>query len=248
MRPSARCDASLQRAFCRQCLGRSAGGIAPRMRCRHRRRRGLRLLYHVQCARRCLSRKIGYACRDDLYGGLSRGGRVPSPRLGYAGPRHYCDRAPIDHDASTRSRAPSAACLAAGRTLLAKWEVSTLEADHKLAEHLRDLEERLLQPEVRQAAEAVAELVAEGFIEFGSSGRIYSRERIIEAMRSESPIRRSLTGFKTTMLAPGVVLATYRAVRNGSSGPESSLRSSIWKLIDGRWQMMFHQGTVTRDV
>ena len=24
------------------------------------------------------------------------------------------------------------------------------------------------------------------------------------------------------------------------------LRSSIWKLIDGRWQMVFHQGTLSQ--
>jgi hypothetical protein len=56
--------------------------------------------------------------------------------------------------------------------------------------------------------------------------------------------------FKTLVLAPGVVLVTYRAVRyrGGAASPESSLRSSIWKQIDGRWQMRFHQGTAASDV
>ncbi len=128
--------------------------------------------------------------------------------------------------------------------------VVALEADGALAEHLRHLEEQLFQPEVRQAAEAVADILAEAFIEFGSSGRIYSREQIIEALRRESPAQRSLTDFKTSVLAPDVVLVTYRAVRqSGSEGaPVSSLRSSIWQLIDGRWQLTFHQGTVAPDV
>lgn len=104
----------------------------------------------------------------------------------------------------------------------------------------------MLQPEVRQAAEEVAWLLAEGFVEFGSSGRVYSRDEIIEALRHESPMQRSLTHFKTLVLAPDVVLVTYRAVRQSGhvTPPESSLRSSIWQRIDGRWQMMFHQGTV----
>jgi hypothetical protein len=44
-----------------------------------------------------------------------------------------------------------------------------------------------------------------------------------------------------------VVLVTYRSVsRDPVSGKERhALRSSIWKLIDGRWQMTFHQGTPT---
>jgi len=31
-----------------------------------------------------------------------------------------------------------------------------------------------------------------------------------------------------------------------SEQPTDSLRSFVWKLIDGRWQMVFHQGTVYR--
>jgi hypothetical protein len=108
----------------------------------------------------------------------------------------------------------------------------------------------LLQPEVRRAAAEVVALLAEGFIEFGSSGRVYCREQIIEALRRESPMQRSLTHFKTSVLAPGVVLVTYCAVRQRGSAasPELSLRSSIWKLMDGRWQIIIHQGTVARDV
>ncbi len=58
--------------------------------------------------------------------------------------------------------------------------------------------------------------------------------------------QRSLTDFKTLVLAPDVVLVTYRAVRQlgHEASPITSLRSSIWQRIDGRWQMRFHQGTV----
>jgi hypothetical protein len=65
-------------------------------------------------------------------------------------------------------------------------------------------------------------------------------------LRQEPPAQRFLTHFKTLVLAPGVVLVTYRAGRQ--HGSEASLRSSIWKRIDGRWQMLFHQGTVAREV
>ncbi|PON17247.1 DUF4440 domain-containing protein [Candidatus Entotheonella serta] len=121
-----------------------------------------------------------------------------------------------------------------------------METDPPLAEHLRDLEERLFQPDVRQSAVAVAELLADGCVEFGSSGRVYSRESILEALRHEAPAQRSLTDFKTLVLAPDVVLVTYRAVcqLGHEASPITSLRSSIWQRIDGRWQMRFHQGTV----
>jgi predicted lysophospholipase L1 biosynthesis ABC-type transport system permease subunit len=41
-------------------------------------------------------------------------------------------------------------------------------------------------------------------------------------------------------------LVTYRLVvrRSDVEGEAHSLRSSIWKAINGRWQMIFHQGTL----
>ena len=124
-----------------------------------------------------------------------------------------------------------------------------MEADKAVEEHLRRLEERLLQPNMRKAAEEVAELLAEDFMEFDSAGHIFHREQLIESLQSEPTMQRSLTNFKTSVLAPGVVLATYRVIRHdpAAAQPEYSLRSSIWKFIDGRWRMLFHQGTLSRD-
>ena len=120
-----------------------------------------------------------------------------------------------------------------------------MSLDVSIESHLRALEEELLQPDVRKDAARLDALLAEGFIEFGSSGRVFDKQAIIDALRSQSPIRLSLTDFKAQLLAPGVVLTTYRATRYGESAeqPILSLRSSVWRLIDGRWQMVFHQGT-----
>jgi hypothetical protein len=59
-----------------------------------------------------------------------------------------------------------------------------MEADKAVEKHLRHLEERLLQPDMRKAAEEVAELLTEDFIEFGSSGRIFHREQLIGSLQS----------------------------------------------------------------
>jgi hypothetical protein len=120
-----------------------------------------------------------------------------------------------------------------------------MNADVSVGQQLRKLEEQLLQSEVRKSAADLDALLANEFVEFGSSGRVFDRRQIIESLRTESPVRRSLLDFKTLPLAPGMVLATYRAVRHGVPGeqPTYSLRSSVWKLIDGQWQTVFHQGT-----
>jgi hypothetical protein len=124
-----------------------------------------------------------------------------------------------------------------------------MDVEYSQAQVLRQLEERLLQPEVRRSAQAVADLLADEFVEFGSSGRVFDKKQIVAALQEEATLQTSLLDFKTTVLAHEVVLATYRVVRYRASGeqPTHSLRSSIWKLMEGRWQMVFHQGTLSKE-
>ena len=109
---------------------------------------------------------------------------------------------------------------------------------------LRHLEEQLLKPEVRTSADRVGYLLADDFIEFGSSGRVFNKRQIIETLQQEarnSAPRVLLADFTVRQLAPDAMLVTYRALSEGRGG--SRLRRSVWKLIDGRWRMLFHQGT-----
>jgi len=114
---------------------------------------------------------------------------------------------------------------------------------------LRRFEEGLLKPEVRHSPGQVGDLLSDDFVEFGSSGGVFNKQQVIEALEQEGlpdpTIRLSLVDFIARNLASDVILVTYRTIQEG--GPrnmqESRLRSSIWKFIEGRWQMVFHQGT-----
>src|SRR4051812_39860548 len=106
------------------------------------------------------------------------------------------------------------------------------------ADLLRQFEEELLKPEVRRSCDQVSHLLADEFVEFGSSGRAFDKAAIIKALQEEpaDPVNRiSLTDFSARRLAPEVILVTYRTIlRGGPGGPaKSRLRSSIWKMIDG---------------
>jgi hypothetical protein len=116
----------------------------------------------------------------------------------------------------------------------------------QIEDHLRSLEEHLLNPAIRRDSKAVATLLADNFIEFGGSGRVFDKASILEDLKNEPPRPASLlTNFKTRELAPGVILATYKATRRNINGEiiGRSWRSSLWTNIDGRWQITFHQGT-----
>jgi hypothetical protein len=116
----------------------------------------------------------------------------------------------------------------------------------QIEEHLKHLEERLIDPLVRSDAESVASLIADDFREFGSSGRCFDKASIIEEL-SHEPFRPAptLIDFSARFLAAEVVLVTYRTVRQRSSREtmERSWRSSIWVNREDRWQLVFHQGT-----
>lgn len=119
------------------------------------------------------------------------------------------------------------------------------------AETLRQLEQRLLQPEVRGSAEEVTGLLDDDFTEFGSSGAVYEKSEIIEALQNESetrPVERSVQDLRVRQLGPDFALVTYRILRRDRSDKSvrKTLRSSIWRLSAGRWRMLFHQGTISQ--
>ena len=111
-----------------------------------------------------------------------------------------------------------------------------------LSEELRALELQLLQPDFRRNRAAVAALLADDFIEYGSSGRIFTKPQILDLLAAETQQSLTLSDFAARLVAPSVALVTFRAVRDGDP-PVISLRSSLWTRNGSRWQLMFHQGT-----
>jgi hypothetical protein len=90
----------------------------------------------------------------------------------------------------------------------------------------------------RASPDEVTTLLADEFIEFGSSGRIYDKQQIIRLLQQEQgEALCTLVDFAARRLAANIVLVTYRVVES------RTIRSSIWRLEDGRWRMVFHQGT-----
>jgi hypothetical protein len=116
----------------------------------------------------------------------------------------------------------------------------------QITDHLRALEEQLLQPIIRRNAEMLATLLADDFLEFGSSGRTFDKASIIAELLNEPPRPAAiLSDFAVRPLAPEAMLVTYRTTRLDSSGntTHQARRSSIWINRDNRWQISFHQGT-----
>lgn len=106
-----------------------------------------------------------------------------------------------------------------------------------------ELENRLLIPNIRKSYEEVNQLIADDFEEFGSSGRKFNKLDIINGLLEEQSHDLIMSDAKVIKLGHDVRLITYTLKRDDT---KKTLRSSIWRLINGSWQMVFHQGTPTK--
>ncbi|WP_233143862.1 nuclear transport factor 2 family protein [Lottiidibacillus patelloidae] len=113
--------------------------------------------------------------------------------------------------------------------------------DISVHEQLLFLEKQLLAHNVRKSKDHLDKILADDFVEFGSSGIVFTKKDIIDRLSTEEEIDYVLTNFHTKILEENVVLTTFEIEKN--AGVKYTLRSSIWRKTDGKWQIVFHQGT-----
>jgi hypothetical protein len=104
-----------------------------------------------------------------------------------------------------------------------------------LLDEIRGVEQQLLTAEVRASAEALDRLVSDQFVEFGNTGRGYTKADVIAQILASPVVKVDVSDFQVLAVSADVALATYRT--------PASLRSSLWRREDGHWRCVFHQGT-----
>lgn len=99
-------------------------------------------------------------------------------------------------------------------------------------------ERELLSAAVRSDPTRVRELLHSGFSGFDSSGRIWTRNRLLASLRP-LPMRVRFESIGADRLAGDLILLRWRAV-----APQAHyLRSSVWKRTEGSWKLFFCQST-----
>jgi hypothetical protein len=109
-----------------------------------------------------------------------------------------------------------------------------------------ELEQSLLHPDVRKDRTQLQDLLAADFVEIASSGRVYDRQSVIEALLTEESVRRIMTDFNVKLLGESAALVTYQSAQISAAGKthRAAFRLSLWQFDNGRWRMTFHQGTL----
>jgi hypothetical protein len=72
---------------------------------------------------------------------------------------------------------------------------------------------------------------------------VYDAPAVLEALIPGERPHVVFEQFKVTPVAEGAALVTYVS-RSAPGDPKPpALRSSLWCVLEGRWQLVFHQGT-----
>lgn len=116
--------------------------------------------------------------------------------------------------------------------------------DPDLAVELLRLERALASRDGSGVDGGLESLLADDFLEFGSSGRRWDRQATIASLHptvTSEPLE--FSAFTARSLGPDTALVTYELAIPAGDGLRRTFRSSIWHRRAGRWQMVFHQGT-----
>lgn len=114
-------------------------------------------------------------------------------------------------------------------------------------QHILQLEGALLKSEVRKSAQMIEDILADDFIEFCSDGNEYHYKNgdVFQDKDDNKELFWQIIDFEIKDLSDDCILAMYKLIKQDelNENKKYSLRSTIWKCIDGKWKMLFHQGT-----
>lgn len=112
-------------------------------------------------------------------------------------------------------------------------------SDAELRDELFRLEAALAARDPDGIEGGLMRLIADDFVEFGRSGRVWTRDSLRRLLEAPPTAPMPIDRFEVVRLSDAVALVTYRGAMAN--------RSSVWVRRDGRWQMRFHQGTPIGD-
>lgn len=108
-----------------------------------------------------------------------------------------------------------------------------------MLKQFKSLELIFIDPEKRAVVKNLDQLLHDDFIEYGSSGMVYTKKYLLEKATLNQSSNYSFDHFSIKELSSASVLVTYQLSLDG----QRSLRSSIWVHNICNWQLLFHQGT-----
>ncbi|MFI2810470.1 MULTISPECIES: DUF4440 domain-containing protein [Microbulbifer] len=114
-----------------------------------------------------------------------------------------------------------------------------------LQEEIISKEKSLLNTSVRRSRTKLRELISGDFREIGASGACFGLAELLEQLPQDADWSAQTQDREFRILGDGVTQTVHRAFikKAGSDTGTFSYRTSIWRLENGSWKMVYHQGT-----
>jgi hypothetical protein len=110
-----------------------------------------------------------------------------------------------------------------------------------MKDYFLNLEMLLLSREVRASQDIFSKLLDDEFLEYGSSGKIYNKEIILERLPNSEFSQTDISEFSVFEISENFVQTRFLSKEEN----RISLRTSLWKKYShDDWKMVFHQGTL----
>jgi len=116
-----------------------------------------------------------------------------------------------------------------------------------MIELILKLEMSLWIEETRNSFDYMNSVLHNDFIEFGSSGKVYNKEDILNSLDLKINSKFPFENVDMKRIDESTILVTYVSVINDGTLTVKSNRSSIW-IGKENFQLIFHQGTIIKDV
>ena len=107
---------------------------------------------------------------------------------------------------------------------------------------LQALEESMWRTDTRFDRAYMEAVLHPEFTEVGRSGRLFSREEVLDMPHVEIRVEIPRETFAVSEVADGVALVSYQTIPVDSLHG-SAHRSSLWIAVGTRWLLRYHQGT-----
>jgi len=110
---------------------------------------------------------------------------------------------------------------------------------------LVSLENQLHSCEVRNSKTKLNILLSDQFNEIGASGKMFTKNEVIEYILKSKQIKIMTYDYKLFKLSSSIMQLIYKEKSQlDENNYRYTLRSSLWKMYGNNWKMIFHQGTV----
>lgn len=123
--------------------------------------------------------------------------------------------------------------------------------ENKILDELKSREPIFHHPEkFGKTKEDIENQICDEFWEVGASGNVYTKQNVIETLleRYNNPDYKDIweaKDFELAKIAPDNYLLTYVLIQDKT---RITRRSTIWRKVGGNWKILYHQGTIIKEL